>query len=94
MNGREKATKFSCSLRPELSSWVDSKRQALGISRSAYIAMCLSQMKQAEEEKPRVENLVSSVTSLINGYMSGDVPQDVAQVKISELETELQALKK
>ena len=94
MENKQKCSKFSCSLRGDLAEFVDQKAATFGISRSGYIAMCVSQVKQAEEEKPRIYALMESFSGLVNGYVDGSLPPDVAQVRLQELEAAFPEIKK
>lgn len=94
MKKNQKCFKFSCSLRGDLADFVDQKASGLGISRSAYIAMCIAQVRQAEEAQPRINLMMESISSLIQGYVDGTLPADVAQVKMKELEATFPELKK
>lgn len=89
-----KSTKFSCSLRNDLLEWVDEKAHEIGVSRSGYIAMCVTQYKNALEVQPQLNNLMSSLSNVMNGFADGSIPPDQAQMRLAELDTQYSALKK
>lgn len=90
----KKSVKVAVSLRADLVEWVDMKAQEMGLSRSGYLAMCITQYKQALDIQPKLNGLMESVTSLVNGYVDGSLPPDVAQMKLSELETQYSEFRK
>lgn len=89
-----KSTKFSCSLRSDLVEWIDQKARELGVSRSGYIAMCVTQYKQALDVQPKLNGLMDSISTLVNGYTSGSLPPDVAQMKLAELDAQYSEFRK
>lgn len=90
----KKSIKVAVSLRADLVEWVDQKAQEMGLSRSGYLAMCITQYKQALEVQPKLNGLMESVTSLVNGYVDGSLPPDVAQMKLAELEDQYAEFRK
>jgi len=90
----KKSVKVAVSLRADLVEWVDMKAQEMGLSRSGYLAMCITQYKQALEVQPKLNNLMESVASLVNGYVDGSLPPDVAQMKLAELDAQYPEFRK
>jgi len=90
----KKSVKVAVSLRSDLVEWVDQKAQEMGLSRSGYLAMCITQYKQALEVQPKLNGLMESVTSLVNGYVDGSLPPDVAQMKLAELDSQYSEFRK
>jgi len=86
--------KFTISLRSDLVEWVDQKAQEMGLSRSGYIAMCVTQYRNALDVQPKLNGLMESVTSLVNGYVDGSLPPDLAQMKLAELDSQYSEFRK
>lgn len=93
-NQNRKATKFSCSLRSDLVEWVDEKAHEMGVSRSGYIAMCVTQYKQSLEVQPQLSNLMNSLSNVMTGFANGTLTVDQAQMRLVDLDAEYSALKK
>lgn len=91
---KPKASKITVSLRPDLVDWVDSKAHELGITRSGYIAMCITQYKTALEVQPRINDLMQSITNVMNGYADGSIPPDQAQIRLAEIDAQYSDLKR
>lgn len=91
---KPKAIKIAVSLRADLVEWVDQKARELGVSRSGYISMCVTQYKQALDVQPKLNGLMDSITTLVNGYTSGSLPPDVAQMKLAELDAQYSEFRK
>jgi len=93
-NQNRKSTKFSCSLRNDLLEWVDEKAHEMGVTRSGYIAMCVTQYKQAIEVQPQLNNLMNSLSNVMTGFANGTLTVDQAQMRLVDLDAEYSALKK
>lgn len=90
---KPKATKVAVSLRSDLVDWIDSKAQEMGISRSGYISMCITHYKQALEVQPRLNGLMDSLASVMNGFADGSLPVDQAQMRLAEIDAQYSDLK-
>ena len=91
---KSNAIKFSASLRPDLLEWVDEKAHEMGVSRSAYIAMCVTQYKQALEIQPQLNGLMGSLSNVMNGLANGTLSVDQAQMRLVDIDAEYSSLKK
>lgn len=89
-----KSVKVAVSLRADLVEWVDTKAHEMGLSRSGYLAMCITQYKQALEVQPQLNRLMDSLSNVMTGFANGTLTVDQAQMRIVDLDSEYAALKK
>jgi len=90
----KKSVKVAISLRADLIEWVDEKAHEMGLSRSGYLAMCITQYKQALEVQPQLNNLMGSLSNVMNGLANGTLTVDQAQMRLVDIESQYPALKK
>lgn len=93
-NTKNGVKKISLSLRSDLYDWVEKSADELGISRSGFIAMCVTKFRESQQLMPSLNGMMESFTTLVNMYVEGDLPHDVAQMKLDELEAQYKSLKK
>jgi hypothetical protein len=90
----KKSVKVAISLRADLIEWVDEKAHEMGLSRSGYLAMCITQYKQALEVQPQLNNLMGSLSNVMNGLANGTLTVDQAQMRLVDIESQYPTLKK
>lgn len=91
---RAPSIKFTSSLRPDLFKWMCQKADEFGMTRSAFMAMALSQYKVALETQPKLNTLLDNVNRLVADYEAGKISRDEAIEKVSEIDARMSELPK
>lgn len=84
----------SCSLRKDLMDYVDRRASEIGISRSGFISMCVSEKMKNEDMLPRVNAVMDSFSNLVNNFCDGKISNDQAQMQIDDLNFQINQMKK
>jgi len=91
---RNPTVKFTASLRPDVFEWVVQKSNELGMNRSAFLALCVTNYRTALETQPKLNRLLEDVSKLMEDYDAGKLTRSEAVEEVSKIDQQYSKLPK